>query len=223
MMRKISLMAATIVCMGVFGLGPILPSTAVQAGIISFDSLDAAAGPITVTNQFSAIGVIFEDLFIRDVSGVGFYETGPASGAHTPPNVGILNNEIPFNLLITATFVVPPSGMPGVTDQVEVVAFDTEVGSVLATMKAFDIDNNVIDSVTVLAPGANRATIGVSGSGIHRVTLETDVDGASFDNFTFGEITALPEPSSATMFAGILTGVAVVSRRCRTRRRSRRP
>ncbi len=209
-MKWSPILTALLVCV-------IWADSSTQAEIITFDSLDTTSGPVSVTDQFVSDGVIFEDLFVQDVSSGPFFATGPGAGNFSSPNVGIINDESPFSLTITATFIDPVTGLPGLTDQVEAVFFDSNVGTSLVKMTAFGPSGDVLGSIDVSTPPEQFATLGLSIVGINRVTLETDVDGTLFDNFVLGTVRPVPEPSSIVLFALGTVGLVIMERRRRKR------
>jgi len=145
---------------------------------INFDSLDASGGPIAVTNQYESQGVVFQNLYALDISSNAFaWEEHGASS----PNVGVMNDNPPYNLTVTAIFV-------GITDSVEAMFFDTEVDSLLVEMTAYDILDNVLGTVIVNTPSEMVSTVGIYFPGTKKIIMETDSDGSGFDNFTFNDV-----------------------------------
>lgn len=182
-----------------------------RAAVIGFDAVDASGGPVSVTDEYRDEGVLFEGLFVRNVAGQVYYTSGPGAGRTSFPNVGVINDESPFSLLVTARFVVPGTAIPGVMQgTARAVFFDSEIGSLLVRMTAYDLLGEILDSKEVLTTAANYAYVEVSGWNISRVTLEADVDGTTFDQFSFDRV--VPEPTSGLL---MLAGMCVLARRRR--------
>jgi len=172
------------------------PSVA-HATVITFDSLDTSSGPVAVTNQYAGLGVTFSGLFAT--ASVAPYFSSPS-------NVGNINDESPFSLLVTATFA-------GDVTDVSAVFFDSNVGTNLVTMTAYDAADALLGTTTVLTPLAETETVSLSFPGIRKVTLETDADGSLFDDFTFLPSLAISEPTALALFAFGLAGLGFLTRR----------
>lgn len=86
--------SAVIVVLYVFLLCWQLPVYAYQV-TIDFDDLDTSGGPVEVIDQYQ--GVSFNNLYVTDISSqsIGFY---------TYPNAGIIDNEAPYSLSVSAEF-----------------------------------------------------------------------------------------------------------------------
>lgn len=170
-----------------------------KATVIGFDSIDASAGPVAVTSQFAGLGVSFSNLFVMESS---------APFVSTAPNVGVINDEVPFSLLVTATFSAAVS-------DVSAVFFDSNVGTNLVTMKAFDAANALLGTTIATTPGSQMQVVSLSFAGTRRVTLETDADGSLFDDFTFTPAVAVPEPGMVALFGFGLAAMGLGRRRKR--------
>ena len=171
--------------------------TSAKATVITFDSIDASGGPVAVTSQFAGLGVTFSDLYVIE---------NVFNNFSSAPNAGIINDEFPFSLLVTATFAAD------VTD-VSALFSDTNVGTNLVTMKAFNASDALLGMTTVTTPAAQMATVGLSFAGIRKITLETDPDGTLFDDFTFTPSITVPEPGTLTLFGFGLAGLGFARRR----------
>jgi len=88
-------------------------------------------------------------------------------------------------LSIAASFVVPGTTTPATTDFVRILAFDSEVGSILGYISAYDTNGDLIDSDVRSTPSAKGAYLEISSPGIASVVIGTDSDGAEFDNLIF--------------------------------------
>jgi len=179
-------------------------TTSAKATVIGFDALDTSAGPVAVTNQFAGVGVTFSDLIV--ISGAPFVSSSP--------NAGVINDEAPASLTVTAAFAADVTA-------ISAIFFDTEVGSLLVSMEAFDIFDNSLGTTTVNSTTASAdptlgTLVGLSAIGaIRRITMTTDVDGALFDDFTFTpDITvSVPEPGTLALFCIGLVGLGLMGRR----------
>lgn len=79
------------------------------------------------------------------------------------------------------------------TDDVSLHVVDSEVGSILCTMKAYGLDGALLREVTQWTPNSNFGVVAISVPGIARVYITTDHDGCDIDDFTFN---AVPEPTT---------------------------
>jgi hypothetical protein len=86
---------------------------------------------------------------------------------------------------IEAFFVVPGTTTPATTDFVRILAFDSEVGSMLGYLYAYDSSNNLLDTEYRSTPASRGSYLEVEGAGIARIVIGTDSDGAEFDNLSF--------------------------------------
>jgi hypothetical protein len=193
--------AGTVVLLGIC-------SADAAAAIINFDDVDAQGSTrFARANQYR--GVVFSRTIpIEDVSSVEspFYPAFVGQG-------GTLRNGLALNqgigvLSLDLDFEVP-------TNRVSVRVFDTEVGTVLGTLQAFDVNGLLLDTATLITPDSQSAVLSVQGSGIARVRFSVDSDGAVFDNLYFGS-RAVPEPATWGL---VVLGALILSLRGRLARR----
>lgn len=182
-----------------------------RAGTIGFDDFNAGAGTgFAVADRYSAQGIVFSrNIPIENVSVVepAFYSTFVAAGG-TPTNAVALTLASPVGFLsIDSTFVVPGTSTAAVTDLVRIQVFDTEVGSTLGTLLAYNAGNQLIAAATAITPASENGILQVSAPGIARVEFSSDADGADFDNLFFDPPVAgaVPEPVTPA-----LLGVGIV-------------
>ena len=117
---------------------------------IDFDDLDTSSGPVEVINQYQDQGVIFNNLYVNDIS-------SQPPGSYTYPNAGIIDNEAPYSLSVSAEFT-------NTVDFVQADFSDWDIGTQLIRITAYDQYDNVLDSVTVVTPSQRYATVGISES-----------------------------------------------------------
>ncbi len=126
-------------------------------------------------------------------------------GGGTLDNALVLSSGID-QFFMDIYFVVPGTLAPATTDWFSVVAFDTDLGTQLGAIEAYDIDGTLIgfdDAVTDLS---FMATLSLAIEGIHRIRLITDADGAFFDSLAFGKLVSaspgdIPAPASIVALA----------------------
>ena len=172
--------------------------------VINFDNLTT---PTAVTEQYAGMGVHFSSTGAFDSNG-GFHNAVevfpfgyPGYGTNA---AGMWGN------LVTITFDMPVSDF-------SVDIADTESNTLLAVMQAFDGNGAYLSGVGAFTGGYNtpwfhQRTLGFGPQGgIRRVVLETDADGAVFDNITFTG-TRVPTPGIGALAAG---GALLVARRRR--------
>ena len=153
--------------------------------VITFDEIDTSAGATQVADFYAPMGVVFSDLVVNDVSDIPFFVLGPGS-VYSEPNVGIVNDEPPFSLTVSATIIDPITGNDAVTDYIGFLAFDSEVGSNMMTVTVFGLAGQLLaPPLVVQTPAAQVMLVEVAVPGIHEVVLETDVDGTAIDDFAF--------------------------------------
>ena len=183
----------------------------VTATTINFDDFTVTGGTsFASSTRYQGIGAIFS----RDIpiEHVAIAEPGNLADfvtlGGTTPNALALNTALGSQ--IDLMFVLPGTFTPATTDSVQVLFFDTEIGSTLGTIQAFDINNNLIATRTMTTPASKGAVLEVNTSGITRVRFSVDADGADLDNLVFAPV---PEPSSALMLVAGLGAFGLFARR----------
>jgi len=181
-----------------------------------------AAVPVSaqLSSQFlSSLGVTFTSAggFVAVVN----HFPGIPSATPTFPNIiggtstaGLLD----YNSPIAASFFVPSnSSVAATTNFVQVLGDRLPLGSGAATLSAFDINGNLLGSVSApdVGPIGTGPVLSLSFSGIHSVSFSSDNGTVGFDNFEFGDLTVVPEPATwAMMLAGFgMVGFGLRSRR----------
>jgi len=156
--------------------------------VINFENLSA---PSSVTNQYAPLGVHFSATPVVDIKGVihntveVFSYSGGAFGTRA---AGLWGGPI----LITFDSEV---------SNFSVLMNDTERGTLLGSVRAFDSNGNLMAYITDMTGAYNTAsyyqhTFTLNFGGIRSVVLTADSDGAVFDNITF---TRIPAPNAASL------------------------
>jgi PEP-CTERM motif len=213
----------------------LLCSSNAPAGVINFDDVDARGSTTGFADagRYRGQGIQFgQNIPFLAVAAAwpGFFPTFVAQGGTTPNTTLLTLGESVGMLALDAFFVTPGTSTPSRTDFVSIRAFDTEVGSTLGTLTAFDADNAVVDTASLVTPISQSGVLTVQGSGIVRVHLSADSDGAGFDNLVFNTPNtsntptphtptphtptprALPEPATWALFALGVFGVSLRKR-----------
>lgn len=170
-----------------------------QAEIVRIDFEDLADG-VSVTNQYAHLGVHFSMTPIVDPNGV--YHSSVevfsyAKGDFGAKAAGLWASPV----LITFDSAV---------SNFSVLMNDTERGSLLGSVRAYDAQGKLINYVTDMTGNYNTSwfyqnTLRIQAGGIRSVVLMSDADGAVFDNITF---TRVPAPSAASLLGLGLLGAA---------------
>jgi hypothetical protein len=186
-----------------------------SAASINFDNLSTSGGAVSLTNQYLASGVVFQDIYAAQ--NFPFNIVPPSAPNYASPfwvdtNPGYME------------FVVP--GNAGVNDFATTVSF-TLVGLTTSTqhpgffsgasVDALDLMGNVIPGQTVVIPAASTSTsnqiLTFTGQ-VHELRF-THTDGTNgalpIDNLSF---TLAPEPASFGLLGIGLLAAAAVRRRC---------
>ncbi len=166
--------------------------------IVNFDDVIVKGGGQDFpNNQFVSKGVVFDQpIPLQDVQFLqpDFFENVFLPNGGSPPNALWLNTATIFQ--INADFVIPGTDTPAVTNLIQVRVFDGNVGTSLGTLRAFDVDGQLIDAVSNSTPPSQFDVYEIKAPGIARIELSQDSDGGLFDNLTF-----------STPIAGILGDV----------------
>jgi hypothetical protein len=167
----------------------------VAAQIVNFDDYSFSGGlSYAAVDRYRSAGIVFgRDLPVENVQ---LYEpqnyTLFLSSGGTTPNALSLTQTT--GVTMRAWFYVPGTAIPATTDLVRVLVVDTEVGSTLGVLLAYDGNHDLIDSYSRLTPSSMGGTLEVQGPGIAEVYFYSDADGATFDNLSF----TTPRGPSAT-------------------------
>ena len=162
----------------------------VHAEIVNFDDLVISSAFATAeSDRYKSKGLVFDrQIPIENVSVAepGFYSTYTSNGG-TPTNGISLTRAVQgAGLALDGFFVMPGTTTPAVTSSVKIRGFDNESGSELGTIQAFDIKGNLIATSKQSTPIGKTGVLQVAASGIARIRIATDLDGAIFDNLEFG-------------------------------------
>jgi hypothetical protein len=156
------------------------------AGTVSFDDY-AVSPPLSyaAANRYQSLGIVFgAGIPVADV-----LELEPQNYQYflnaggTAPNAMYLSSSTATS--IEAHFVVPGTTNPATTDRVRMLAFDSEVGSMLGYVAAYDRDGNLIASSYRTTPSSMGGYLEIEGVGIASIVIGTDSDGAEFDSIVF--------------------------------------
>ena len=184
----------------------------VNAATINFDDFAVTGSTSTAAaNRYQGLGVIFaqpitvENVSVAEPGAYPAFLSIGGSGTNALPISGAAGSSV------SLSFVLPNTTTPAFTDSFQALFFDTEAGSSLGTLQAYDANNVLLASATMTTPATLGAVLQVNAPGISRIVLSTDADGADVDNFTFG--TPVPEPSSALLLGMSLGATILGSRR----------
>ncbi len=171
----------------------IFDPVASQAGtVLNFDDLPVGS---MVDSNYRSKGALFSIGCVVHAYG----EPGFGPNVGSPPHCLAV-----FEQPIRIDFVVPGTEIPGTTDNVSVWMSDTEVGSLLGILDAYDADGLLLDHTEITTPGTREDVLNVEGEGIAYVLIRADIDGSVVDNIDIG--IPVPEPATLSLLAvGALT------------------
>jgi len=186
-----------------------LPLSA-MATTINFDNFAFNSGTsLIAASSYQSVGAVFNRSI--PLENVGVAEPGNLTAfinaGGTTPNALALNNALGSQ--IDLTFVLPGTSTPATTNGVSILFFDTEVGSTLGTIQAFDANNGLLATQTMITPASKGATLHVSAPAIAWVRFSVDNDGAALDNLVFP--TPVPEPAAAALFVFGLGALGILA------------
>jgi hypothetical protein len=179
-----------------------------------------------ISNQFAFVGVLFSSGAGADYIAAVDLGTNHATSGTIGVGGATLTNTLTYSgsPLLLARFVDPLNpGNPFVTNLVSVRG-DLQSAGATISMRAFNVANVLIGSVS--APDEGGTLLSINATGIHRV----EIDGTgtvAYDDFSFhapsapSASAAAPEPASLAMLAlSAIGGLPLVGAVVRRRRRS---
>jgi hypothetical protein len=166
----------------------LLAPQAAIATLINFDDYSFVTNwSQAAADRYRSLGIVFDRVIpisnVWRLEGQSRYDGFLRVGG-TSPNALCLSAAT-WGYTIEASFVVPGTTTPATTGLVRILAYDTEVGSTLGSLTAYDRNNDLIDMDSRVTPSSCAATLEISSPGIAHVHLNTDTDGADFDNLFF--------------------------------------
>jgi hypothetical protein len=186
-----------------------------------------------LSNQYDADGVLFSSSspFVA-VVGIGGSSASPPNGIGGVTSDGLLSYADP----VTFTFVEPGTTAAGVTSNVSIQADDVGIPGQFATLSAFDVNDHLLDSVTLDDVGGEVWTIDLPGIHSAQFDFPTTSNGVpttgsafgsgtgiALDDLTFGTVAAavsgtpvmVPLPAAVWSSLVLLASLAVVRARRR--------
>ena len=170
--------------------------------VIDFDTAGAGGAPVLLDSQFSGQGILFTDMAIDD------FCSGSYCGVIQDVTVGSFDYHSP------ASFTFSVGGEDAATDFVSILLIDSNIGSGLIEITAFDLEGNSVGA-SYLTPAAGEQTITLCASGcdittdeIHRVILSDllENDGTLVSEISFNDPSVpspdpvpAPEPGTAAL------------------------
>jgi hypothetical protein len=143
------------------------------------------------------------------------HATSGVNGIGGSTDAGNLTYDMAFP--VTASFFDPTNpSVQAVTDFVSVRGDMIGHSVASPTLFAYDVNENLIGSDSVLDTGGQTMSVNVPG--IHSVRFigfaqpDTGTGGIALDDFGFNEVTAVPEPGTGALFAALAGGWAVLPR-----------
>lgn len=153
---------------------------------VNFDDYTFSGGfSYAAADRYRGVGIVFgRDIPVENVALLEPQNyTLFLSWGGTPPNAMILGQST--GLTMTALFYVPGTTTPGTTDHVRMLFVDTEVGSQLGVLVAYDQSHDVIATCYRSTPGNQGGYLEVAEPGIAEIYFYSDADGAEVDNLVF--------------------------------------
>jgi hypothetical protein len=184
---------------------------------INFDDILTGSGPVQLTTQYEASGVIFDQISASQQ--FKFNIIPPSAPNYASPFITSLAPGT-ISFVDPANFATAAYSQNVTLTLVGLTASDAHPGNYSgATINALDLQGNVITGQTQVVPGVNTTTpntqITFTGQ-IHalRFTIDPSTAGTfPIDNLTFDTLTGVPEPS--TLILTLSAVAAVVLRRRR--------
>lgn len=213
----------------VLALGAI-PCAAAATTVLTFDThaamSNAPGAPVPVAARLSvdylaSDGVLFS-------SGGGFaavvdHVPGCNPCTPTPPNIlGGTNasGQLDYSAAITASFFLPTNtSQMATTNFVRILGDQFPLNSGTLTLEAYGLLGNLLATTSLpdFGPQGTVLDLNITANGIHSVRFYSNNATVGFDNFEFGDLVAVPEPSTWAMLIIGMGGVGAAMRRRRKR------
>ena len=226
-MKTLPIMAAALFAISASSASAATTITFEEQGPVAMSNSPGSVVPLAaqLTNYYLNLGVKFS-------SGAGFaaiVDHGFPLLTPSPPGLiggTAANGTLDYSSAITASFFNPGDSITKATvTSVSVFGDLYGLGSGSVFMKVFDVDGNLLGSVTDsdAHPLGTGPVLTFSGAGIHSVNFYSDNATVGFDNFTFdglvsigGHAAGVPEPANWAM---LLLGFGLIGGAMRTTRR----
>lgn len=205
-----------------------MSSEGARAAVINFDALPAGpsisgvpdAGTV-LTTQLDTLGIVFgfpgvsAGVAVMDASTMDFSPPNAIVGLDAAGVIpAFATGDIHFR------FVLPGTGLPGVTNSVSFQVGDSCCDTDSVIVNAYDIDDHLLDSQVVV--GSSFQPYALATPGIHRIHIvyaSPHTGGYAVDDLAFATPTAdafttptaVPAPGAIGLFA--LGGIALAARR----------